>query len=76
MRPRCCGGSWIHVGWSEDGREAFGLFGRAPITSAPTMQEQADALADLCAAARLVGGVPPQRQGSALDALGVEDGAA
>jgi hypothetical protein len=54
--------AWVHIGWSQDGREAFGLFGRAPVTSAPTMQEQADALTDLRAAARLVGGVPAQRR--------------
>jgi hypothetical protein len=48
--------AWIHVGWSEDGREAFGLFGRAPITSAPTVQEQAAAHQEL---RRLAGLLPP-----------------
>lgn len=55
------GGPWCHVGWTEDGREAFALYGCEPLVSTPTMEEQAEALAELRAAARLVV-IPEQRR--------------
>jgi hypothetical protein len=49
----------VHDGWTLDGREVVGLFGFDPITSEPTMEELAEALAELRA---LVPFVPDQRQ--------------
>jgi hypothetical protein len=46
-------------GWTLDGREVIGLYGFEPITSDPTMEELAEALADF---RTLVPFVPDQRR--------------
>jgi hypothetical protein len=53
--------AWVHVGWTEDGREAFALYGREPITTTPTLAEQATAMDELRQAAGLVQGAQDGR---------------
>jgi hypothetical protein len=42
---------WCYVGHTADGRKAFALYGRQPITSTPTLAEQATAMRALMQAA-------------------------
>lgn len=67
---------WVHVGWTADGREAFALYGRDPITSVPTPQEQAESLTELRRLAGLVERLPEQRRPEGAQALDLADGAA
>ena len=41
------GGDLCHLGYTQDGREVVGLYGREPVTSMPSIPEQAAALDSL-----------------------------
>jgi hypothetical protein len=60
------GEPWLRVGFTADGREVVGLYGVDPVSTMPTMEQQAKSLAAFSALVGLVQ-VPAQRveQGAA-----------
>jgi hypothetical protein len=52
------GETWEQVGTTVEGRQAFYLYGREPITAEPSMSDLAQSFAELAAAAAVI---PEQR---------------